>query len=53
MTLRIEHYKAGYAEDQAKIHKARGWKTDEQVLKSEGDEVLQFIQREIERELGG
>ena len=41
------------AKEQAKIHGRRGWKTDEQVLKSEGDEVLQFIQKEIEKELGG
>ena len=39
------------AEEQAKIHGRRGWKTDEQVLKSESDEVLQFIQREVEKEL--
>ena len=39
------------AEEQAKFHGARGWLTDEQVLKSEGDEVLQFIQREVEKEL--
>ena len=37
--------------EQAKIHGKRGWKTDEQVLKSEGDEVLRFIQREVEKEL--
>jgi hypothetical protein len=36
---------------QASFHGDRGWKTDEQVLKSEGDEVLQFIQREVEKEL--
>ena len=41
------------AEEQAKIHGDRGWKTDEQVLREEGDKVLQFIQREVERELGG
>ncbi|MHC4725511.1 MAG: HK97 gp10 family phage protein [Planctomycetota bacterium] len=39
------------AEEQAGFHGDRGWKTDEQVLKSEGDEVLQFIQREVEKEL--
>jgi hypothetical protein len=38
-------------EEQAGFHGRRGWKTDEQVLKSEGDEVLQFIQREVEKEL--
>jgi hypothetical protein len=41
------------AKEQAGIHKRRGWKTDEQVLKSEGDDVLKFIQQEVERELGG
>ena len=39
------------AEEQAKIHGDRGWKTDEQVLREEGDKVLQFIQREVEKEL--
>jgi len=39
------------AEEQARFHKARGWKTDAQVVKSEGDEVLKFIQREVEKEL--
>ena len=38
-------------EKQARFHKARGWKTDEQVLKSEGEQVLKFIQHEIDREL--
>ena len=41
------------AEEQAKIHGDRGWKTDEQVLREEGDKVLEFIQHEVERELGG
>ena len=41
------------AEEQARFHKARGWKTDEQVLKSEGDEVLKFVQREVEKDLSG
>ena len=41
------------SEKQAKIHGDRGWKTDEQVLAEEGDQVLEFIQREVERELGG
>ena len=39
-------------EEQAKIHGDRGWKTDEEVLREEGDQVLEFIQREVERELG-
>jgi hypothetical protein len=39
------------AEDQARFHKRRGWKTDEQVLASEGDEVLKFIQHEVDKEL--
>ena len=39
------------AEEQAKFHGDRGWKTDEQVLDEEGDEVLEFIQREVEKEL--
>ena len=38
-------------EKQARFHKARGWLTDEQVLKQEGDEVLQFIQKEVDRDL--
>ena len=41
------------AEEQAKIHGARGWKTDEEVLREEGKQVLQFIQNEVEKELGG
>ena len=41
------------AEKQAKIHGDRGWKTDEQVLREEGKQVLQFIQNEVEKELGG
>ena len=41
------------AEEQAGFHGDRGWKTDEQVLREEGDEVLQFIQKEVEKELGG
>jgi hypothetical protein len=36
---------------QASFHKRRGWKTDEQVLASEGDEVLKFIQHEVDKEL--
>ena len=40
-------------EKQAKIHGDRGWKTDEQVLREEGDQVLEFIQHEVDRELGG
>ena len=39
------------AEKQAKIHGQRGWKTDEQVLREEGDQVLEFIQHEVEKEL--
>ncbi len=39
------------AEEQAGFHGDRGWKTDEEVLKSEGDEVLKFIQHEVEKEL--
>lgn len=41
------------AEEQAKFHGDRGWLTDEQVIKSEGDEVLKFVQHEINKELGG
>ena len=37
--------------DQAGFHGDRGWKTDEQVLRDEGDKVLEFIQKEVEREL--
>ena len=40
------------SEKQARFHKSRGWKTDKQVLKSEGGRVLKFIQKEVERELG-
>jgi hypothetical protein len=40
-------------EDQAGFHGDRGWKTDEQVLDSEGDKVLNFIKHEIEKELSG
>jgi len=39
------------ADDQARFHGRRGWKTDEQVLDEEGDEVLKFIQHEIDKEL--
>jgi hypothetical protein len=39
------------AEEQAKFHGDRGWLTDEEVLRNEGDEVLEFIQREVEKEL--
>jgi hypothetical protein len=39
------------AEKQAGFHGDRGWLTDEQVLKSEGEEVLAFIQAEVEKEL--
>ena len=41
------------AEKQAGFHKARGWKTDEQVIEEEGDTVLQFVKSEIDRELEG
>lgn len=40
-------------EKQAKFHGQRGWKTDEEVLREEGDQVLEFIQHEVEKELGG
>ena len=33
------------AEEQAGFHGDRGWLTDEEVLRNEGDKVLQFIQK--------
>ena len=41
------------ADEQARIHGQRGWKTDKQVLDEEGDEVLQFVQKEVEKDLSG
>ena len=41
------------AEDQAGFHGDRGWLTDEQVIDQEGPTVLDFIEKEIERELSG
>jgi hypothetical protein len=39
------------AEEQAGFHGRRGWKTDAQVLRDEGDTVLEFIKNEVEKEL--
>ena len=41
------------AEKQAKFHGDRGWLTDEQVIEQEGNQVLEFIQNEVEKELEG
>ena len=38
-------------EKQARFHQARGWKTVQDVAESENDEVLRFVQREIDRQL--
>ena len=37
------------AEKQAKIHKQRGWKTDQQVVEEEADTVLDFIKDEVDK----
>lgn len=37
--------------DQARFHGRRGWKTDLEVIKEEGDHVLKFVQKEVEKEL--
>jgi ABC-type Fe3+ transport system substrate-binding protein len=36
---------------QAAFHKKRGWKTTEQIAEEEKDEVLKFVQAEIEKVL--
>ena len=41
------------AEEQAKIHGKRGWKTDQQVIDEESDTVLDFVKDEIDRILAG
>jgi hypothetical protein len=41
------------ADEQAKFHGDRGWKTDKEVIEEEGEEVLKFVQHEVERELSG
>jgi hypothetical protein len=38
-------------EKQAHFHKERGWITDEQVLKDEGKTVLEFVKKEVDKEL--
>ena len=37
------------AEDQAKIHGKRGWKTDQQVADEEADTVLDFVKKEVDK----
>jgi hypothetical protein len=37
------------AEKQAKFHKRRGWKTDEQVIDEEQDTVLDFVKDRVDR----
>ena len=37
------------AEDQAKIHGERGWKTDQQVADEEADTVIDSIKREVDK----
>ena len=41
------------AEKQAKIHKRRGWKTDEQVINEETDTVLGFVKDRVDKILEG
>jgi hypothetical protein len=40
-------------ENQAGFHKARGWKTDVQVIDEEGPRVLEFVKDEVDKELEG
>jgi len=37
------------AEDQAKIHGERGWKTDQQVADEEADTVIDFVKKEVDK----
>ena len=41
------------AEKQAKIHKQRGWKTDQQVVEEEADTVLDFVKDQVDKILEG
>ena len=41
------------AEKQAKIHKRRGWKTDEQVINEGTDTVLGFVKAQVDKILEG
>ena len=41
------------AEKQAKFHKQRGWKTDQQVAEEEADTVLDFVKDQVDKILEG
>ena len=41
------------AEDQAKIHGERGWKTDQQVAEEEADTVIDFVKDKVDKILEG
>jgi hypothetical protein len=61
-SIRVEKYQARVGnnasygpyvqgKEQASFHKARGWKTTDQVVDEEREPIVQFAKREVDREL--